>query len=69
MIQVLQEAAWITIFFSLGMDLDIKAVTHVQTACGADMGAVGFVTLAFSINKHLFVQQFNICQQQTRPSY
>ena len=31
------------------------------------MGAVGFTTLAFSINKHPFVQQFIVCWWQTRP--
>ena len=48
-------------FFFLGLDLDDKAVPHVQTASENDMGAVGFTTLAFSINKHIFVQQFIVC--------
>ena len=54
-------------FFSLGLDLDDKAVPHVRTSSGTDMGAVGFATLALSINKHPFVQQFIVCRQQTRP--
>ena len=62
MTQVLQEAGMnYETFFSLGLDLDDKAVPHVQTASGTDMGAVGFTTLAFSINKHPFVQQFIVC--------
>ena len=50
-------------FLSLGLDLDDRAVPHVWT----DMGAVGFTTLAFSINKHPFVQQFIVYWQQRRP--
>ena len=43
-------------FFSLGLDLDDKPVSHVRTASGTDMGAIGFATLTFAINNHGFTQ-------------
>ena len=43
-------------FFFLGLDLDDKALPCVWIASGTHMGAVGFTTLTFSINKHPFVQ-------------
>ena len=52
---------------NLGLDLDDKAVPHVRTASGTDMGAVGFTTLTFAINKHIFTQQFIVCRSQMRP--
>ena len=54
-------------FFSLGLDLDDKLAPHVKTASGTDMGAIGFVTLTFAINKHVFTQQFIVCRSQMRP--
>ena len=54
-------------FFNLGLDLDDKAVPHVKTASGTDMGAIGFTTLTFATNKHIFTQQFIVCRRQMRP--
>ena len=54
-------------FFRLGIDLDDKAVPHVRTESGSDMGAIGFATLTFAINNHIFTQQFIVCRSQTRP--
>ena len=31
------------------------------------MGAIGFTTLTFAINKHIFTEQFIICRSQIRP--
>ena len=56
-------------FFSLGLDLDDKAVPCVQTASQTDMGAVGFTTLAFSINKHLLFSNSLSANCQQDPSY
>ena len=52
-------------FFSLGLDLDEKAVPHVRTASGTNMGAIVFATLTFAINKHIFTKQFIACRSQT----
>ena len=54
-------------FFNLGLDLDDKPAPHVRTASGTDMGAIGFATLTFAINNHVFTQQFIVCRSQTRP--
>ena len=54
-------------FFNLGLDLDDKPAPHVRTASGTDMGALGFATLTFAINYHVFTQQFIVCRSQTRP--
>ena len=54
-------------FFNLGLDLDDKPAPHVRTASGTDMGAIGFAMLTFSINNHIFTQQFIFCRSQTRP--
>ena len=54
-------------FFSLGLDLDDKPAPHVRTASGTDMGAIGFATLTFAINNHVFTQQFIVCRSQMRP--
>ena len=54
-------------FFSLDLDLDDKLVPHVCTTSGTDMGALGYTTLDFQINGHLFTQKFIVCQRQTRP--
>ena len=54
-------------FFSLGLDLDDKAVPHLQTASGTDMGAVGFTTLSFS-NTLLFSNSLSANNRQD-PSY
>ena len=54
-------------FFSLGLDLDDKPAPHMRTASGTDMGAIGFTTLTFAINNHVFTQQFIVCRNQTRP--
>ena len=40
-------------FLNLGLDLDDKAIPHLQIAPGTDMGPTGF-----AINKHVFTQQF-----------
>ena len=48
-------------FFSLDLDLDDKLVPHVCTTSGTDMGALGYTTLDFQINGHLFTQQFIVC--------
>ena len=53
-------------FFSLDLDLDDKVVPHVCTTSGTDMGALGYTTLDFQINGHPFIQQFIVCQRQTR---
>ena len=53
-------------FFSLGLDLDDKPAPHVRTASGTDMGVIGFVTLTFAINNHVFTQQFIVCQSHMR---
>ena len=39
----------------------------MRTASGTDMGAIGFTTLMFAINNHIFTQQFIVCRSQTRP--
>ena len=52
-------------FFNLGLDLDDKAVPHVRTASGTDMGAISFATLSFAINNHIFTQDFIVCRSQT----
>ena len=31
------------------------------------MGAIGFATLTFAINNHVFTQQFIVCRSQMRP--
>ena len=54
-------------FFNLGLDLEDKPAPHVRTASGTDMGAIGFTTLTFAINNHVFTQQFIVCRSQTRP--
>ena len=54
-------------FFDLGLDLDDKPAPHVRTASGTDNGAIGFATLAFAINNHVFAQQFIVCRSQMRP--
>ena len=54
-------------FFNLGLDLDDKPAPCVRTASGTDMGAIGFTTLTFAINGHIFTQQFIVCRSQTRP--
>ena len=54
-------------FFNLGLDLDDKAVPHVRTVSRTDMGAIGFTTLTFTINNHIFTQQFIVCRSQMRP--
>ena len=54
-------------FFNLGLDLDDKPAPHVRTASGTDMGAIGFATLTFAINNHVFTQQFIVCRSQMRP--
>ena len=56
-------------FFSLGLDLDDKAVPHVWTASGTDLGAVGFTTLTFSINKHLLLSNSLSANSRQDPSY
>ena len=43
-------------FFNLGLDLDNKATPHVRTASRTDMGAIGFTTLTFAINNHVFTR-------------
>ena len=40
--------------FNLGLDLDEKPAPCVRTASGTDMGAIGFATLTFAINKLFF---------------
>ena len=45
----------------------INQSPHVRTASGTDMGAIGFTTLMFAINGHIFTQQFIVCRRQTRP--
>ena len=47
--------------FSLDLDLNDKLVPRVCTASGTDMGALGYTTLDFQINGHLFTQQFIVC--------
>ena len=54
-------------FFKLGLDLDDKPAPHVRTASGTDMGAIGFATLTFAINYHIFTQQVIVCRSQMRP--
>ena len=54
-------------FFSLGLDLDDKPAPCVRTASGTDVGTIGFATLTFAINNHIFTQQFIVCRNQTRP--
>ena len=54
-------------FFNLGLDLDDKPAPHVRTASGTDMGAIGFATLTFAINDHIFIQQVIVCRSQMRP--
>ena len=54
-------------FFSLVLDLDDKPAAHVRTASGTDMGTIGFATLTFAINNHIFTQQFIVCRSQMRP--
>ena len=54
-------------FFSLGLDLDDKPVPSVRTASGTDVEAIGFATLTFAINDHIFTQQFIVCRSQMRP--
>ena len=54
-------------FFNLGLDLDDKSAPCVRTPSGTDMEAVGFTTLTFAINGHIFTQQFIVCRSQTRP--
>ena len=54
-------------FFNLGLDLDDKAAPHVRTAFRTDMGAIGFTTLTFVINNHVFTQQFIVCMSQMTP--
>ena len=39
----------------------------VRTASGTDMGVIGFATLTFAINNHIFTQQFIVCRSQMRP--
>ena len=41
-------------FFNLGLDLDDKTIPCIRTASGTDMGAIGFTTLTFAINKYIF---------------
>ena len=53
--------------FNLGLDLGDKPAPHVRTASGTDMGAIGFTTLMFAINNHMFTQQFIVCRSHTRP--
>ena len=53
-------------FLNLGLDLDDKPAPHVRTALGTDMGVIGFITLMFAINNHIFTQQFIACRSQTR---
>ena len=45
----------------------ISQPPHVRTASGTDMGAIGFATLIFAINNHIFTQQFIVCRSQMRP--
>ena len=54
-------------FFNLGLHVDDKAARHVKTTSGTDMGAIGFTTLTFAINDHIFTQQFIVCRSQMRP--
>ena len=56
-------------FFNLGLDLDDKATPHVRTASGTDMGAIGFTTLTFAINDHIFTQQFIVCRSRQDLSF
>ena len=54
-------------FFNLGLDLDDKPTPYVRTASGTYMGAIGFTTLMFAINGHVFTQKFIVGRSQTRP--
>ena len=56
-------------FFNLDLDLDLdlEPAPHVRTASGTDMGAIGFATLTFAINNHIFTQQLIVCRSQMRP--
>ena len=54
-------------FFNLGLDLDDKPAPHVRTASGTYMGAIGFTTLTFAINNHIFTQQLIVYRSQMRP--
>ena len=54
-------------FFNLSLDLDDKIVPCMRTASETDMGALGFATLTFAINDHVFTQQFIVCRSQMRP--
>ena len=39
----------------------------MRTVSGTDVGAIGFTTITFAINNHVFTQQFIVCRNQTRP--
>ena len=43
-------------FVRLGLNVDDKAVPPVRTASRTDMGGIGFATLTFAINQHVFTQ-------------
>ena len=58
-----------THFFNLGLDLDGKTVPHVRTASGTDMGALGFTTLTFAINDHVFYTTVHCLQEPDEASY
>ena len=56
-------------FFSLGLDLDDKAVRHVWIASGTDMGAIGFATSVSQLtNTLLFNNSLSVDNRQD-PSY
>ena len=56
-------------FFNLGLDLDDKATSHVRTASGTDMGAIGFTMLTFAINQYVFTPTVHCVQEPDKTSY
>ena len=52
-------------FLNLGLDLIDKPAPLGRTVSGTHMGAIGFATLTFAINNHIFTQQFIVCRGQT----
>ena len=54
-------------YISLGQDLDTGYQTFVKNASGEDMGTLGQITCAFTINNQPFTQSFIVCKHMQRP--
>ena len=49
--------------------MDDKPAPHVRPASGTDMGAIGFATLTFAINDHVFYTTVHCLQEPDMTSY